>query len=1063
MVAAAPSGAAEANQVRLLWTSMSLDQGGMHLLALNLQRPTAVQCAVYGNFSGAKSHEIVVSRGHAIELFRPDETGHLVSICYTQVFATIRSLLPFRLAGANTDYLVIGSDSGTISISEYDNVANDWKLIHCEFFGKTGCRRIVPGQYLASDPKGRAIMIASIEKQKFVYIMNRDSANRLTISSPLEAHKSETIVFAVCGVDVGFSNPIFALIEMEYSEADKDTTGEGASESEKKLTYYELDLGLNHVVRKWSEPISTTSNLLFTVPGGTEGPSGVLICGENWISYKNQGHVEVRTPIPRRHDLPVNRGVLITCGWLNRNRNINFFYLLQSEYGDLYKVTLEISPENPSLVTNVIIVFFDTIPPANNICVTRTGLLFSGSEFGNHGVYQIHGLGDDPNAVRAERVADELNEELGDDSVSASRVAPTFTASGRLSNLLLLDDINSLAPITDLLVGDLAGEETPQMHLLCGRGNRSNLRVLRHGVGVTEVAVSELPGRPNAVWTLRGDQHSELDKYVVVSFNNATLVLSIGESVEEVTESGFNEKVPTLDVVLLDDNSMLQIHSTGIRHIKESGKSEWKTPGRKPIERASSNARQVAISLQGGEIIYFELDAAGNLMEMANHDMGREVSCLDVGEIPPGRLKAPFLAVGCWDDTVQLLSLDAANLLSTLSTKSLPSRPDAVLLVRMEREKGSSGGADAAPILYLNVGLSAGVLVRLAVDAVTGSLSDMRQRYLGPKSVKLFRVSVRGQSGVLALSSRPWLLYNFQGRHHQAPLSYERLEFASNFASSFCPEGIVAVAGNTLRIVTVDDLGAMFNQLSFPLRYTPRKTCILPDSSSGAHIVIIETDHNEFSEAERASISGPTLMDTGADGEDALILPVKGPMPAREGNWASCIRILHPSSGETKSILELGANEAAFSVCTCRFSTHPSETFLIVGTSRDLTLHPRRSTSNFVNVYRVLDFRLQLLHQTEVEDVPLALSEFGGRLLVGSGKSLKLFDLGKRKLLKKAENRTFPSAIVKILTSGDRIYVGDVCESVHFVKYKRQENVLGVFADDTAPRYRRLSFYNVVA
>lgn len=30
---------------------------------------------------------------------------------------------------------------------------------------------------------------AAIEKQKLVYIMNRDTAARLTISSPLEAHK----------------------------------------------------------------------------------------------------------------------------------------------------------------------------------------------------------------------------------------------------------------------------------------------------------------------------------------------------------------------------------------------------------------------------------------------------------------------------------------------------------------------------------------------------------------------------------------------------------------------------------------------------------------------------------------------------------------------------------------------------------------------------------------------------------------------------------------------------------------------------------------------------------
>lgn len=31
--------------------------------------------------------------------------------------------------------------------------------VHQETFGKSGCRRIVPGQYLAIEPKGRAVMI----------------------------------------------------------------------------------------------------------------------------------------------------------------------------------------------------------------------------------------------------------------------------------------------------------------------------------------------------------------------------------------------------------------------------------------------------------------------------------------------------------------------------------------------------------------------------------------------------------------------------------------------------------------------------------------------------------------------------------------------------------------------------------------------------------------------------------------------------------------------------------------------------------------------------------------
>lgn len=46
------------------------------------------------------------------------------------------------------------------------------------------------------------------------------------------------------------------VIELDYSEADQDATGEEATNTEKQLVYYQLDLGLNHVTRLWSDPIS---------------------------------------------------------------------------------------------------------------------------------------------------------------------------------------------------------------------------------------------------------------------------------------------------------------------------------------------------------------------------------------------------------------------------------------------------------------------------------------------------------------------------------------------------------------------------------------------------------------------------------------------------------------------------------------------------------------------------------------------------------------------------------------------------------------------------------------
>ena len=59
---------------------------------------------------------------------------------------------------------------------------------------------------------------------------------------------------------------------------------------------------------------------------------------------------------------------------------------MQSEYGDIYRVSLDYSGET---VKEVVIKYFDTIPPCTSICVLKAGFLYAGSEFGNHALYQF--------------------------------------------------------------------------------------------------------------------------------------------------------------------------------------------------------------------------------------------------------------------------------------------------------------------------------------------------------------------------------------------------------------------------------------------------------------------------------------------------------------------------------------------------------------------------------------------------------------------------------------------------------------------------------------------------
>jgi splicing factor 3B subunit 3 len=695
-----------------------------------------------------------------------------------------------------TDYIIIGSDSGRISIIEYVPSQNRFNRIHLETFGKSGVRRVIPGQYLAVDPKGRACLIASVEKNKLVYVLNRNSQAELTISSPLEAHKAQTLVFAMKALDVGYDNPIFAAIEVDYSESDQDPTGRAYEEVEKHLVYYELDLGLNHVVRRWSDVVDRTSSILFQVPGGADGPSGVLVCAEDSVTYRHSNQDAFRVPIPRRNGPTENpeRKRCITAGVMHKMRGA-FFFLLQTEDGDLFKLTIDMVEDESGKLTGEVqrlkIKYFDTVPVATDLLILKSGFLFVASETGNHHLYQFEKLGDDDEET-----------EFTSDSVSADPtepVSPVYFNLRGAENVNLVESIDSLNPIMDCKITDATGEDAPQIYTVCGTGARSSFRTLKHGLEVSEIVESELPSVPSAVWTTKLTRNDEFDAYIVLSFTNGTLVLSIGETVEEVTDTGFLSTAPTLAVQQLGEDSLIQVHPKGIRHILADHRvNEWPAPQHRTIVAAATNERQVAVALSSGEIVYFEMDTDGSLAEYdEKRQMSGTVTCLSLGEVPEGRVRSSFLAVGCDDSTVRILSLDPDSTLENKSVQALTSAPSALNIMSMV--DSTSGGST----LYLHIGLYSGVYLRTVLDEVTGELSDTRTRFLGAKPVKLFAVSVQGQTAVLALSSRPWLGYSdIQTKSFMlTSLDYIGLEWGWNFSSEQCLEGMVGIQGQNLRLV----------------------------------------------------------------------------------------------------------------------------------------------------------------------------------------------------------------------------------------------------------------------
>ncbi|TYJ57480.1 pre-mRNA-splicing factor RSE1 [Cryptococcus floricola] len=1035
----------------------------MHLLNLTLASPTNVTQAVVGNFSGVKSQEILIVRGGTkLEIAKFNAaTEQLDTVCSTEAFGAIRNVAGFRLAGMTKDYIVATSDSGRLSIIEFVVTPTPhFESLFQEVFGKTGSRRVVPGQFLAVDPKGRSCLVGALEKSKLVYVLNRNAEGKLFPSSPLEAHKNHTIVTHIVGVDQGYDNPLYAALETDYGESDQDPTGEAFDNTQKYLTFYELDLGLNHVVRKWSEPTDRRANLLVQVPGGQnassdrfEGPSGVLVCTEDHIIWKHMDADAHRVPIPRRRNPLVqrgerSRGLIIVATVMHKVKGA-FFFLLQSEDGDLYKVWIEHNGED---VVALKIKYFDTVPVANSLVILKRGYLYVASEFSDQNLYRFEQLAEDDGEQEWSST------DYADNGYSDAPLPFAFFTPHELKNLALVESLPSLDPVTDAHVVNLLGDnsDTPQIYAACGRGARSTFRTLKHGLDVSVMVSSPLPGMPSNVWTLKVTDEDEYDSYIVLSFPNGTLVLSIGETIEEVSDTGFLSTAPTLAVQQIGDAGILQVHPLGLRHIRGADRvDEWPAPPGVKILAATTNKRQVVIALSTAELVYFELDSEGSLSEYQERKtLPGNATCVSIADVPEGRRRTPFLAVGCDNQTVSIISLEPDSTLDTLSLQALTAAPVSICLAEIFDTSIDQNRAT----MFLNIGLATGVLLRTVVDPVDGSLSDTRLRFLGAAPPKLVRTTVHGQPSVLAFSNRTWLLYTHQDMLQTQPLIYDKLEYAWALSAAMCPDGLIGISGNTLRIFTIPKLGERLKQDSISLDYTPRKFISHPYNPV---FYMIEADHRIYGPPAIERILQEKAQNKENPTQTALELlelpPQEfGRIRASAGRWASCVRVLDPVANESLQVLQLDEDEAAFSITIAYFERGGGLPYLVVGTGVKTTLQPKGCANGWLRVYEIRDEgrSLNFLHKTKTDDVPLAMAGFQGFLLVGVGKSLRLYEMGKKALLRKCENNGFPTAVATINVQNARIIVGDMQESTFYCVYRSlPTRQLLIFADDPQPRF----------
>eukprot|EP00298_Acanthocystis_sp_HF-20_P013907 c20557_g1_i1.p1 GENE.c20557_g1_i1~~c20557_g1_i1.p1 ORF type:complete len:617 (-),score=219.58 c20557_g1_i1:108-1958(-) len=433
------------------------------------------------------------------------------------------------------------------------------------------------------------------------------------------------------------------------------------------------------------------------------------------------------------------------------------------------------------------------------------------------------------------------------------------------------------------------------------------------------------------------------------------------------------------------------------------------------------------------------------------------------------------------DSTIRISSLNSREVFPPV-VKKLPDIASSICLEYFGNPFTEGETNFENVFLQICVGQNSGLMLRGNLDVTNGAFLNPRSHSLGNRPIKFFRVKLHDNTkAMVALSSRTWLCYEAVKQFHSTPLGCPPLQFGCFFTSSSVPGGIASIHKNTLHILSIDRMnGVAFSQITLPLRHTPRHSLIHPIHKT---LIILESDHkgstasNVSSSTSSSSSSSLAVNDSkqrsmmeideiGGKSTENGINNSQGqnnvlPIPGMSGTWGSCIHIIDPNllTAENKKcvyeLVEFEPNEAVLNFCLCSFSERNNDIYLCVGVAQNLKILQRTPCIGMIKVYKFEQGgkKLVLEHSTLTDDSPTALAQFQGRLLVGVGKSLRIYDIGKQKLLKQCENKNFKTKIISIHVEKDRIIVGDISQSFTFCQYQKETNSLEIFAEDNFPRW----------
>lgn len=257
-----------------------------------------------------------------------------------------------------SDYVMVGFESGSVGIFEYDTLKNNLKRV--AYFKHGLFNSSIQPQYILIDQTCRTVIMKTRKLKTMVFGLEFGVDGTPTTFTPWNMNESEMMTGQMVCVEVSsFQNPTLASLEVDHIS--KDT----------QLQFIKLDLTSKQFKQFKPIPIELDGEINLIV----QASGGVLLFNRDMLRYYKPGSeiCVIQCLIPFNK---TKSGTTAFCASATMDKNTIFAL---SRNGDIFKIKLEMEDDK---LAGMIVNYLDKVTKATDMCVMNSDRIFLFGDFG---------------------------------------------------------------------------------------------------------------------------------------------------------------------------------------------------------------------------------------------------------------------------------------------------------------------------------------------------------------------------------------------------------------------------------------------------------------------------------------------------------------------------------------------------------------------------------------------------------------------------------------------------------------------------------------------------------